>query len=163
MSSINKLNLFLAAVVALLAVLFFLPEEHVYTPLTNIKANDISSITISSKHRKLVFNKIDQQWTLQTTPEKTIEAKTITKLLGILKTHSHRQFENTANNRLAFELNNPVYRIEIDSLHIEFGITDPVEELRYILLNNKIHLINDTYLQFLLADESFFYAKVDAK
>jgi len=38
-----------------------------------------------------------------------------------------------------------------------------VENLRYVLLNDKIHLINDMYLQFFLADEQFFFHKDDTE
>ena len=161
MSSIQRLNLFLLIIIMILAALKFLPKDSEYYSLTTVAPDNIQSITISSQNRQLVFKRNDQQWLLVSSPEQAIEKRTLSKLLGILKTHSYRQFENTENNLSAFGLNAPLYQLTLDKLFIRFGITDPVENLRYVLLNDKIHLINDLYLQFFLADESFFFQKAD--
>ena len=156
MSSIQKLNLFLVVIIFILAALKFLPEETTYNPITAIAPQDITSIAITGKQRQLVFNKDRQTWLLQSAPEKSIDQESIEKLLGILKTHSYRQFEKSEANLSAFALNTPLYQLKLDELLIHFGSTDPVQDLRYILLEDKIHLINDMYLQFFLADENFF-------
>jgi hypothetical protein len=163
MSSINKLNIFLAIMVATLALLNFWPQESGYIPLTNTNPDDITSITISSKQRQLQFNKNNQQWVLPALPDADIEAETISRLLGIVKTHSHRQFLNNENNQAVFGLSPPKYSLKLNQLEIQFGSTDPVQQLRYILVNNRIHLINDLYLQFLLADEKYFFKKAETQ
>jgi len=171
MSSINRLNLLLVIIIAVLAALNFLPTDTEYHPLTSIAPDTIQTITISSQQRQLAFKRLDSHqdshqnlhqnslWQLVSSPEKAIDTVTITKLLGILKTHSYRQFENTANNLSTFELNAPLYQLKLDDLTILFGTTDPVQQHRYVMLNDKIHLINDLYLQFFLADAPFFFPK----
>ncbi len=161
MSSINRLNLFLLAIILVLAALRFLPEESEYYPLTSIPAENIHAITISSPQRELVFQRDDKQWVLNSVPGRAIEEASIEKLLGILKTHSYRQFEMTPDNLAAFGLDRPAYRLKLDELVILFGTTDPVQNLRYVALNDRIHMINDLYLQFFLADEKFFLEKGD--
>ena len=163
MSSIQRLNLFLLIVIIILAALKFLPKDSEYYTLTSVAADNIQSITISSENRQLVFKRNGPQWLSVSSPEQAIEKETLSKLLGILKTHSYRQFEKTENNLSAFGLNTPLYQLTLDNLVIRFGITDPVENLRYVLLNDKIHLINDMYLQFFLADEQFFFHKADTE
>jgi hypothetical protein len=163
MSSIKRLNLFLLIIILILATLKFLPKDSEYASLTSISPDDIQSITLSSQHRQLVFKRNDGQWLFEPSPEQAIEKETLSKLLGILKTHSYRQFENTENNLSAFGLNTPLYQLTLDKLIIRFGVTDPVQHLRYVLLNDKIHLINDMYLQFFLADEQFFFQKADTE
>ena len=163
MSSITRLNLFLLVIIIILAALKFLPKDNEYYPLTAIKAENIQSISISSQQRQLVFNRNEAQWILASMPGQELEYKTIAKLLGILKTHSYRQFENNQNNRSAFGLNTPPYQLKLDKLTIQFGTTEPVQELRYILIDDTIHLINDMYLQFFLADEKFFFRKTSTE
>ncbi len=161
MSSIKRLNLLLLIIVVLLAVLNFLPEDTQQVPLTNLDAENIQTITINSKQKELHFDKDNTRWQLQSAPSQAINDETLSRLLGILKTHSYRQFEKTENNLSAFGLNSPLYQLTLDKLQIQFGTTDPVQNHRYVLVNNKIHLINDLYLQFFLADETFFYKKSD--
>ncbi|MBT8439560.1 MAG: hypothetical protein HKP55_02200 [Gammaproteobacteria bacterium] len=163
MSSINRLNLFLLIIIVILAALKFLPKESEYYSLTSVAPDNIKVITISSQQRQLVFKRNDPQWQLESSPEQAIEKQSLSKLLDILKTHSYRQFETTENNLSAFGLNKPLYQLTFDKLVIQFGITDPVQNLRYILLNDKIHLINDRYLQFFLVDEQFFFQKADTE
>jgi len=168
MSSINRLNLFLLIIILVLAALNFLPSETDYRPLTSIAPDTIQSITISSRQRQLAFRRQESnrnsnqdshqhsQWLSAASPGKAIDTETISKLLGILKTHSFRQFEKTEGNLAMFGLNTPQYQLTLDNLAILFGTSDPLQQHRYVLLNDKIHLISDLYLQFFLADEAFF-------
>ena len=80
-------------------------------------------------------------------------------MLDLLQTHSFRQFENTLQNRQAFGLDKRAYQISFNDLAIAFGSTDPVEQLRYVMVNNEIHLVNDQYYPFILADENIFIAQ----
>lgn len=171
MSSINRLNLFLLIIILVLAALNFLPQETEYRPLTSITPDTVKSITISSSQRQLAFKRQNlnrdlnrdsnqnSQWQLASSPEQAIDTATLAKLLGILKTHSYRQFEKTENNLATFGLQTPQYQLKLDNLSLLLGTTDPVQHHRYILLNDTIHLINDVYLQFFLADEAFFFPK----
>lgn len=163
MSGINRLNLFLLIIILVLAALNFLPQKTEYRPLTSISPDTIQSITLSSQQRQLAFKRQDSQqnsqWVLAASPDQAVDTETLSKLLGILKTHSYRQFEKTENNLATFGLNTPHYQLKLDSLTILLGTTDPVQQHRYVLLNDTIHLINDVYLQYFLADEAFFLLK----
>ena len=87
-----------------------------------------------------------------------IDQDKIKKLLDILNTHSFRQFENTQENRVAFKLEDSKNYYLLNNKKIVFGTLDPVNQNRYVLFDNQIHLITDYYYQFLLADIDFFKA-----
>ena len=156
MKAIQKLNIGLALIILVLLLLNLETDESEYTPLTNLDSDAITGISLANPRGILKFSKTGNLWRLDRSPDKKINQETISKLLGILRTHSYRQFENTTENRKNLGLDNPEYQITLDDVSIPFGTTDPVQQLRYILFNNRIHLITDLYLQFLLASEDFF-------
>ncbi len=156
MKTAHKINLLLAIAVVSLLLFNLLPEENGYLPLTNTSQADVTSIQLVSKQRHLILSRLNNNWVLQDQPDKAIKQDVVEKLLGILQTHSYRQFENTAENRNAFSLDQPAYKIIIDDLQILYGTTEPAQQLRYVLIGDRIHLITDLYLQYLLADRQFF-------
>lgn len=159
MNSIHKLNTGLGLLLVVLLLLNLQQEDSAYQPLTTDETGAISAITLKSSKRSISFLKQQDSWRLATSAEKKINPQTIKKLLGIMQTHSYRQFDNTPANRLTFKLEQPLYQILLDNRTISFGDIEPTQQLRYILLDNRIHLISDLYLQYLLADETFFYDK----
>lgn len=156
MNAIQKLNIGLALLILVLLALNLKTEDPEYLPLTNINPDTIASISLTSPQGTLGFSKNNETWILAESPNSKIQQEIISKLLGITRTHSYRQFENTAANRESFDLENPRFKIKLNNVTILFGTTEPVQQLRYILINNHIHLITDLYLQYLLANEDFF-------
>ncbi len=156
MKNIHKLNLILGLLVLALLVFSLQQKQNEYEPLSVHQAADISKIKLISKHRQLEFSKQNNLWFLSNSPEKPVQQAHIEKLLGILKTHSYRQFENDENNQKAFGLNAASGKMILNDMQILYGTTDPTTDKRYILFNNQIHLITDLYYQYLLAGEDFF-------
>lgn len=159
MKNIHKLNLILGLLVLALLV-FSLQQQNrnEYEPLSVYQAADISTIKLNNKHRQLEFSKNNNLWSLSRSPDKPVQQAHIDKLLGILKTHSYRQFENNENNRKAFGLDAASGKMILNDMQILYGTTDPTTDKRYILFNNQIHLITDLYFQYLLAGEDFYSA-----
>ena len=157
MKAIHIVNITLGILVTGLLLLNLLPEDSDYQPLTRLVDEEISSIRIVTDRHSLHFTKQDN-WQLNAASNKPLKQDTISKLLGIARTHSYRQFENSAANIKALGFEQATSKIILNDTEILFGTTEPVQQLRYVMVNEQIHLITDLYLQFLLADESFFVA-----
>ena len=160
MKTINLVNITLATIVLALLLLNLPDDEIPYQPLTGLQAEDISIIRIETGQRALEFTR-QQTWQLEALPGKALKQDIIDKLLGITRTHSYRQFDNTTGNLKAFGLDQSVDKIMLNNTEFKFGTTEPAQQLRYVLVNDQVHLITDLYLQFLLADENFFIASAD--
>lgn len=156
MKTVNLINVALAIIVLALLVINFIPEQNEYQPLISQAPDDLNSVQLLSRQRNLVFARENNEWILTSAPEKKLKQDVIEKLTGILRTHSYRQFENTLESRKLFQLEQPDYHIIINDIEILYGTTEPAQQLRYVLVENKIHLITDLYLQYLLAGEDFF-------
>jgi len=157
MKNIHRLNLALGLLVmALLTFNLLQQNQDAYQPISAYQASSINNIKLISEHKQLEFSKHNNRWSFSATPHTPVEQAHIGKLLGILNTHSYRQFENNENNRKAFDLNAPTGKMILNDLQILYGTTEPTTNNRYILFDNQIHLITDLYYQYLLAGEDFF-------
>jgi len=157
MKVLNKVNLSLLVILILLIGLNFWPTNSGYHPLSNIDAKDIVTISLTQANgHSINFIKENSDWLFTHNKEVKLDQDKINKLLGILITHQYRRFENTKQNREAFDLDKPRYQIKLNNTEILFGTTEPIEHLRYILIKNDIYLITDLYLQYLQANEDSF-------
>lgn len=165
MNGIWKINLLLATVVAALLVINLWPEDNPYQPLTSIDQGNIRQITLTGPNRQLsltrqdswqLANAADQSTADQSAPGDKVDSQRVDELLGILRTHSYRDFPATGDNRENFGLITPQYRLKLNELIIDFGSVDPAQQLRYVQVGERVHLITDRYLEFFLVDEKFF-------
>ena len=53
-------------------------------------------------------------------------------------------------------MNEPVVSVVFDNTRIDFGDTSPIGEQRYVLVNDTVHLINDSLYQQLQTPATFF-------
>lgn len=156
MTVIQKYNSVLLVVVVLMTVANMVLTGSKKQPISTISATQIESIEIHTDLKQMAFKKSGNLWTLVDDEKTSIDPGKINKLLELLDTHSFRQFENTPDNREAFELEDSKNYYLFNNSNITFGTLDPVDQHRYILINDQIHLITDYYYQFLLADKAFF-------
>ncbi|MEJ2212571.1 MAG: hypothetical protein P8Y20_00525 [Gammaproteobacteria bacterium] len=159
MTSIQKLNSVLIGLVGLLVIANLMLDSPEKNVLTSISAGDIQTIEIHSGDKLINFIKLNQQWVFGNDSSGAIDQNKIQTMLKLLNTESFRQFEKNADNLKAFELINSKNHIRFNKTLVTFGTIDPVEQHRYVLTQDNIHLITDYYYQFLLADKNFFTAE----
>ena len=159
MTSIQKLNSILIGLVGLLIIANLMLDSPEKNVLTSIPADDIKAIEIRSGDKLINFLKLNEQWVFSNDSSVAIDQNKIQTMLKLLNTESFRQFENNTDNFKAFELINSKKHIRFNQTKVTFGTIDPVEQHRYVLTQDNIHLINDYYYQFLLADKNFFTAE----
>jgi hypothetical protein len=127
------------------------------SPLTTTDPKNVEHIQIIRRDLDdITFKKQDNRWFMQHPYTITANPVRINTLLGVLQAHSYTQFDVAEVMLDRFMLDDPLVSIQIDEDLIEFGDTNPLERLRYVLFNNTVHLINDSLYQQLLAPATFF-------
>lgn len=135
---------------------FSKPEE---TPirLTAVNSANVAKITLSRAGKAVVIlesrpTATQPHWYL--TQPLTIPANSarVNQLLGLLSANSFRQYRIKSDNLAKLGLQTPGWEIAFDAAGantlVQFGKTEPISEMRYVLVNNTVHLIKDRYSQF---------------
>ena len=156
------LNLFLFLVVIGLALFLSRTTNDVNEQdivLTSLEPNSINKIKIIRRDlEEIYFSKQGNQWMIQTPYDIAANNMRINTILKLLQAHSYTQLDSNDVELNRFLLDDPVVSIQFDDTKIDFGDTSPIgkDKLRYVLLNNIVHLINDSLYQQLLTNASFF-------
>ena len=148
MSKKNLLNFTLLVFVIFLASVIYLSEEEnsALRKLTDIDLNNITSINIRhQKNNTILIKQNNNQW--QITQPVNIAANNfrIQSILKLLKTPVHNQYSLDEIDTKTIGLEQPQTTVQFDKLTIEFGITNPATDLRYVKLNNHVYTIEDVY------------------
>jgi len=142
------LNLVLLVIVIVLASVIYLSEEKstALNRLTNLDLNDISSINIHhNKNNTIIVRHKQNQW--QITQPINIAANNfrINSLLNLLSAPVHKQYLLTEIDTKTIGLDEPQTSVQFNKLTIDFGITNPATNLRYLKLNNYVYTIEDVF------------------
>ncbi len=82
-------------------------------------------------------------------------------MLNLLQAHSYDRFSAPDNDLTPYMLAVPAVSIVFNDTLVAFGDTNPLEEkLRYVLVKDTVHIINDSLFHQLQASATFF---LDAK
>lgn len=147
MQSRLLLNIALLLLVAALGFFIFTSEDENAdnaNSLTNIKADSINTITIRHNNRTINIEKIDAHW--QLTEPVSIAANNfrIKTILNLLSTTSYAKYTAVSLDLDKFGLKQVDTSVTFNQHKIDFGIINPINGYRYIMLNNdEVHLIDD--------------------
>jgi hypothetical protein len=156
------LNIFLFLIVIGLALFLARTTNDVNDQdivLTSLDPNSINKIKIIRRDlEEISFSKQGDQWMVKTPYEIAANNLRINSILKLLQAHSYTQLDSNDVELNRFLLEDPVVSIQFDDTKIDFGDTSPIgkDKLRYVLLNNIVHLVNDSLYQQLLTNASFF-------
>lgn len=148
MSKKNFLNIALFVFVVFLASVIYLSEEEnlALNKLTEIDLSNINSINIRhKKNSTTIVKQKDGQW--QITQPINIAANNfrIKSIVKLINAPVHNQYSLAEIDKKTTGLEKPQTSIQLNDLFIEFGITSPVTNLRYVKLNNFVYTIEDVY------------------
>jgi hypothetical protein len=155
------LNLSLAAIVILLAlVVFYKPgtkPEPVLPPLLSVDPHHIQTIRVASKsHEEIQLKRKEESWLLTAPIQAPANESMVEALLGIVKTISHSRYPVQDLNLTNLGLEPPEARLYLDDLIIAFGTTEPLNQRRYVLLGDTVHLISDTIFRTIISNTPDF-------
>jgi hypothetical protein len=163
MSARNLLNLALVAIAIILGlVVYFKPglePEPTTQPLTTLLApEEASGIHIDRITRDpLSFIKRSDRWYLMNN-EQELPASIfqVQALLRLLNTTSTRRYAADTVDLKALGLEPPQATVTIDDVEILFGNTEQLENNRYALVDETVHLVDDRYQHLVNADWTNF-------
>jgi hypothetical protein len=117
--------------------------------ITGIKADQVHRIHINRPIRNdLVFVKqADKQWIMERTVPLPADNFKIRALIRLAEQKPVRSYPVDEMNLADLQLDPPYASAIINNTSIEFGILEPIDDLRYVRVTDKVHLIPDSYLQ----------------
>lgn len=129
-------------------------------PLTDVPIDSISSIRVERGNLDdLILQKQGAEWYMQSPFQLLANPARVGLMLDMLYTPSYHQFSAADHDLVPFMLAAPVVTIVLNDLRIAFGSTSPVEEmLRYVLVKDSVHVINDGLLYYLKSSPTIFLA-----
>ena len=125
--------------------------------LSSIDKNTINQIQVFRKELdNFQFDKKNNDWFL-TSPQKyrANEAR-INAMLRMLEVESHAQLNPNNVDLKQLGLDDPVVTMKLNDHEFKLGNTDAIDQRRYVLFQNTIHLTNDSLYQQLMTNAAFF-------
>ena len=162
MQSRLLLNLFLLLLVIALGVYLFLGQEDEQTTtgqLTTLSADEITRITITHNERVTSLDKSSGTWLMLSPIKAHANAFRINTLLKLLETVSHADYKATSLDLEKYGLDSAATAIELNDTLVTFGIINPINNLRYILINDTVHLIDDHFYPLLSSQTGTLVAR----
>ena len=150
MQSRTLLNFVLLLLVVLLTayVYFSNQQQQASSPetrLTQLSAEQVTRISIRHNEREIELQKDGETWRMLRPI--AIEANNfrIDTLLNMLDTGSHASYPANTLELGKYGLADATTSIRFNDEAIDFGITNPINELRYVRAGDKVHLIDDHF------------------
>jgi len=152
------INLSLLIVIALL-VLLTVYEPGIEKPaeaplLLSLKREDIQHISIQRDGQETVELEkgSDGKWQLLKPIKIAASNYRIDSLLRISESRSLNSFPAEPAKLSGYQLDKPQAEMVLNhSVHIAFGSATPLDQRRYVLLNNTVHLISDNLYYFMVS------------
>jgi len=160
----NLLNLLLLAVAAgLVLVVIYRPGvEPESTPqaITGIDAGQVDTIHIERQGREpLEFIHRTDGWTLVHDPELPAAEFQVRALLRILQAKTGRSYPAGSLDLGKLGLEPPQATVTMDSVKLLIGVTEALDNKRYVLTGGRVALINDQYQHLVNADWPNFVSR----
>ncbi len=136
-------------------------EQEIIEPdvtLTDIYPDSIHRIHIERRDLDdIIFQKQDDHWHMQSPFNLPANPSRIKVMLKLLQAHSYDHFSAPDNDLTPYMLAVPAVSIVLNDTRIAFGDTNPLnKKLRYVLVKDTVHIINDSLFHQLQTSATFF-------
>lgn len=136
-------------------------EQEIIEPdvtLTDIYPDSIHRIHIERRDLDdIIFQKQDDHWHMQSPFNLPANPSRINVMLKLLQAHSYDHFSAPDNDLTPYMLAVPAVSIVLNDTRIAFGDTNPLnKKLRYVLVKDTVHIINDSLFHQLQTSATFF-------
>ncbi len=154
------INIGLLAFIALLLILILNSNEETKQETEKLSSIDQSEIVKISVARKdldnFIFDKNNEAWRMISPLQIRANNARINAMLRLLKAESHSQLKPTDVELEALGLDEPAVILRLNDHEFKFGNTDAIDQRRYVLFNETIHLTNDFLYNQLMTNAAFF-------
>jgi len=126
--------------------------------LTDVHPDSIHIIHIERQDLDdIIFQKQDDHWIMQSPFNLPANPSRIKVMLKLLQAHSYDHFSAADNDLTPFMLAVPAVSIILNDTRIAFGDINPLDKkLRYVLIKDTVHIINDSLFHQLQTSATFF-------
>ena len=136
-------------------------EQEIIEPdvtLTDIYPDSIHRIHIERRDLDdIIFQKQNDHWHMQSPFNLPANPSRINVMLKLLQAHSYDHFSAPDNDLTPYMLAVPAVSIVLNDKRIAFGDTNPPnKKLRYVLVKDTVHIINDSLFHQLQTSATFF-------
>lgn len=145
------LNLALTAIVIFLGLIFFYEPGVQHSkadspPLTSISPDKIETIRVihNESHEEIHLERKEGKWLLTAPIHGPANMLVVKTLLDVAKTKSHSHYPVQGLDLTKLGLGSPKNRLYLNDLAIDFGVTAPLDQNRYVLLADTVYLIDNT-------------------
>lgn len=162
MQSRLLVNLGLLLLVAALGYLVFTSNDKdsdAARVLTNIKAESINTITIRHNNRVTNIEKTNGHWQITSPVNIAANDFRIGTILKLLSTASYADYAADSLEPGKYKLEPADTSITFNKLQIDFGMINPINNYRYVKVNNRIHLIDDHHYPLLSSQPGTLVAR----
>lgn len=153
----SRVNLILALLaVALLLAHLWPAGKASLKPLTQLAEADISQIRVERGNRlQLALKRNEEGWLLTHPSQAATEERRVQQLLAIARAPVEHEFP--ADSGLApYGLDAPRAVLQLNGLRLLFGDRDPAQDSRYVLVHDRVRVIDDVYFNLLSLPASHF-------
>lgn len=161
MSSRTLINLALFCLAGILIlVIVYRPgiaPEPVPQTLTALIADGITRIQVTRNTREpLTFTRQADNWVLAGSSELPASNIQIRSLLAILQAHSSRSYPADSLDLATLGLEPPQATLMLDDTRFAIGLTEALNNMRYVQTGDTVYLVTDKYQHLVNADWSNF-------
>lgn len=116
------------------------------TVLTDLAPSEVFTISIEQPQQKrILLQKKANNWEMQEPIVVAANDVLIDNLLGITSTPTHASYQPSGLDLQQLGLKDPDLTITLNDSKLFFGDTDALRGFRYVLSDNRIHLITDRF------------------
>jgi hypothetical protein len=126
------------------------------TLLSEIDKKIVQQIIIHRDKQNIVLKKIHGQWWMTEPHEIRAHDFRIRSLLALVNARTDSYYDIQNIDLKTYGLQQPRAHIQFDHTHIYFGKANPVNGMRYIRVNNKMHLLFDLLYPLIRSQPSSF-------
>lgn len=164
MQSRTLLNLALFLLIVLLVVYINETGKQEQTSsnseqLTQLSADSVTQINIRHNQRHIELSRKDGKWRMLQPINVDANSFRIDTLLNMLKTISHTAYSITDIELEKYGLSAANTSISFNDVTIDFGIVNPINNYRYVRVNDTVHLIDDHFYPLLSSQTGTLVAR----
>ena len=155
----NRVNLALGLIAGGLLVLLVWPTHGPEQQrLTALEPQHLTSIRVERADRLVLgLARGEDGWRLDYPVQGAAEQRRVAQLLAVTRAPVHQEFR--APGSLAdYGLARPEAVLQLDDTRLAFGDRDPVQRSRYVLVGDRIRVIDDVYFNLLTLPVRHFTA-----
>lgn len=141
-----NLGLFLGIIILALVAYTISQEPEKSTSFSSLNISDITEIKIQHHNKTITLEKNNLNWVISQPLRIEADDFRIQSILNILFSGSEKFYTVDKTDLKKYELDPPAATLQLNNQIFLFGTTSAIEKKRYILTNNKLFLIDDTFL-----------------